>query len=234
MNKFQKLAQIKRDIELLENAGKIKAAEILHQKFIKEAQYAMPQMMTTMMPQMMMPQMMPMMMPQMMARPMIAPTTLAKPVVAPAQMPVAQPRTTPVQTIGTPNPGVSPAPTPAPKPVPSPGNMKIAPEPSPAPPPPPSGQTTPPKPTPTEGGNYGMIPGPGGKTIFTDPGTGNAVDPPGSQDLFDTFYGQLQDANRYPEPHRSQYLQFLRGKINDNKKKLGDRLFGSLFDVYLR
>ena len=37
MNKFQKLAQLNKDIELLENAGKIKAADILHQKFIKEA-----------------------------------------------------------------------------------------------------------------------------------------------------------------------------------------------------
>ena len=38
MNKFQKLSQINKDIELLENAGKVKAAEVLHQKFIKEAQ----------------------------------------------------------------------------------------------------------------------------------------------------------------------------------------------------
>lgn len=38
MNKFQKLSQINKDIELLENAGKIKAAQVLHQKFIKEAQ----------------------------------------------------------------------------------------------------------------------------------------------------------------------------------------------------
>jgi hypothetical protein len=38
MNKFQKLAQLNRDIELLEKAGKIKSADILHQKFIKEAQ----------------------------------------------------------------------------------------------------------------------------------------------------------------------------------------------------
>ena len=38
MNKFQKLAQLNRDIELLENAGKIKSAEVLHKKFIKEAQ----------------------------------------------------------------------------------------------------------------------------------------------------------------------------------------------------
>jgi hypothetical protein len=66
MSKFQKLSQLSKDIELLENAGQIRAAEIMHKKFIKEAQYMMPQMM---MPQMMMPQMMPMMMPQMMARP---------------------------------------------------------------------------------------------------------------------------------------------------------------------
>jgi hypothetical protein len=38
MNKFQKLSQISKDIELLEAAGKIKAAEILHNKFIKESQ----------------------------------------------------------------------------------------------------------------------------------------------------------------------------------------------------
>lgn len=38
MNKFQKLAQLNRDIELLENAGKIKSAEVLHKKFLKEAQ----------------------------------------------------------------------------------------------------------------------------------------------------------------------------------------------------
>jgi hypothetical protein len=38
MSKFQKLSQINKDIELLEDAGKIKAAEVLHKKFIKEAQ----------------------------------------------------------------------------------------------------------------------------------------------------------------------------------------------------
>jgi hypothetical protein len=38
MNKFPKLSQINKDIEILEAAGKIKAAEILHNKFIKEAQ----------------------------------------------------------------------------------------------------------------------------------------------------------------------------------------------------
>lgn len=40
MNKFQKLAQLNRDIELLENAGKFEAAEVLQRKFLKEAQLA--------------------------------------------------------------------------------------------------------------------------------------------------------------------------------------------------
>ena len=40
MNKFQKLAQLNKDIELLENAGKFKAAEVLQNKFLKEAQAA--------------------------------------------------------------------------------------------------------------------------------------------------------------------------------------------------
>jgi hypothetical protein len=38
MNNFQKLAQISRDIELLENAGKFDAAEVLQRKFVREAQ----------------------------------------------------------------------------------------------------------------------------------------------------------------------------------------------------
>ena len=38
MNKFQKLAQINKDIEILEANGKFKSASILHDKFIKEAQ----------------------------------------------------------------------------------------------------------------------------------------------------------------------------------------------------
>lgn len=42
MNKFQKLSLINKDIEILETAGKIKAAEVLHQKFIKEAQVTAP------------------------------------------------------------------------------------------------------------------------------------------------------------------------------------------------
>jgi len=140
MNKFQKLSQISKDIEILENAGKIEAADVLHKKFIKEAQYAMPQMMTTMMPQMMMPQMMsmmPQMMPMTMARP-VAPGAVARPVVAPAAVakPVGTPA--PVQqgqvnppatgiTPPTPSPAPSPAPNPAPTPKPSPGNMQIEP-----------------------------------------------------------------------------------------------------------
>ena len=140
MNKFQKLSQISKDIEILENAGKIEAADVLHKKFIKEAQYAMPQMMTTMMPQMMMPQMMsmmPQMMPMTMARP-VAPGAVARPVVAPAA--VAKPVVTPAPvqqgqvnppatgiTPPTPSPAPSPAPNPAPTPKPSPGNMQIEP-----------------------------------------------------------------------------------------------------------
>jgi hypothetical protein len=38
MNKLQKLAQLNKDIELLEAAGKFKAAEVLQKKFVKEAQ----------------------------------------------------------------------------------------------------------------------------------------------------------------------------------------------------
>jgi hypothetical protein len=38
MNNFQKLAQLSRDIELLENAGKFDAAEVLQRKFVREAQ----------------------------------------------------------------------------------------------------------------------------------------------------------------------------------------------------
>lgn len=40
MNNFQKLAQLSRDIELLESAGKFDAAEVLQRKFLKEAQAA--------------------------------------------------------------------------------------------------------------------------------------------------------------------------------------------------
>lgn len=42
MSKFQKLSQINNDIELLVDAGKIQAAEVLHQKFIKESQVVLP------------------------------------------------------------------------------------------------------------------------------------------------------------------------------------------------
>ena len=135
MSKFKKLSQLNKDIELLEAAGKIKAAEVLHHKFIKEAQYVMPQMMTTMMPQMMMPQMMPLMMPQMMARPMmpmapamaprtVAPAAAARPAVSPAAVtpaPVQQGQT------GTTPPVTPPTTPPAPGVKPSPGKMTIEP-----------------------------------------------------------------------------------------------------------
>jgi len=223
MNKFQKLAQLNRDIELLENAGKIKAADILHQKFIKEAQY-MPQMM----PMMMMPQMMPQMM---MARP---------------QMPVARPTVT---TVTTPAPVTQPAPvaTPAPKPAPVPVGETAKPTPvAPPPPPPPpantkvnppyegsvtnpGGQNTPPG-KPTEGGNYLMNPGDDGKTVFTDPGTGFQTDPPGADQQFDYYYGKIQEAYRLAEPQRSQMLNNLYNQIKQRGDKLGGRLQGSLYN----
>lgn len=136
MNKFQKLAQLNKDIELLENAGKIKAADILHQKFIKEAQYGMPQMMPMMMPQMMMPQMMPQMMmarPQMPVAPAAVPRPVA-PVAQPAPVAAPAPKPAPVPIGETPKPGTTPAPPP--------------------PPPPPTGQTT----TPPGGVTYQVNP----------------------------------------------------------------------------
>ena len=121
MNKFHKLAEINRDIELLENAGKIKAAEILHKKFIKEAQFAMPATMPAPMPVAYNP--MPAQMPvvynptPITYNPMAyRPITYQQPAVrmpttqgfvpTPGALPVAQPRTTTVQTTGQ-NPTVS-------------------------------------------------------------------------------------------------------------------------------
>ena len=147
MNKSQKLYQISKDIEILENAGKIKAAEVLHQKFIKEAQYAMPQMMPMMMPQMMMPQMMPQMMPMMMARPTVAPAAVARPAVAPAA--AARPVTTPapVQQGQVTQPTPQPAPAPSPAPTPPPTNKEIK--------PPYTGTTPPPNPSDNNQRGYG-------------------------------------------------------------------------------
>ena len=104
MNKFQKLSQLNKDIELLENAGKLKAADVLHKKFIKEAQFAMP---FTYNPMAYNPMAYnPMAYNPMMARPVVNPGVTSAP------MPVVQPRTTQVQTTGQ-TPGVIPAPTPA-------------------------------------------------------------------------------------------------------------------------
>jgi hypothetical protein len=218
MNKFQKLAQLNRDIELLENAGKIKAADILHQKFIKEAQY-MPQMM----PMMMMPQMMPQMMmarQQMpVSRPAVAPVINPTPVAQPAPTPVAKPAPVPIGETARPSP-VAPPPPPTTAPgaslsKPTPGNMQIAPM---------------PKPTPTEQGTYGMEPGPGGTTVFTDPGNGLPTDPPGADQQFDYYYGKIQEAYRLAEPQRSQMLQNLFNQIKQRGDKLGGRLQGSLYN----
>ena len=207
MNKFQKLAQINQDIELLENAGKIEAANILHKKFIKESQYAMPQMMS-MMPQMMMPQMMPMMPQMMMARPTIpvtprpavkAPTPVVQPATTPATVkaptPVAQPTTTPA-AVGKPtNPPVSYDET-----QPEPQDLGI-----PAPP------TTPP---PNLYDNYYQDPRTG-RNIFVDPGTGEdipgqgggtSVSPPGSiSPPSSTYSDPMQD------PRVQQYWNKIRG-----------------------
>jgi hypothetical protein len=104
MNKFQKLSQLNKDIELLENAGKLKAADVLHKKFIKEAQYAMPFTYNPM-------AINPMAYNPMAYNPMMA-RSIVNPGVTTAPMPVVQPRTTQVQTTGQ-TPGVIPAPTPA-------------------------------------------------------------------------------------------------------------------------
>lgn len=228
MNKFQKLAQLNRDIELLENAGKIKAAEVLHQKFIKEAQYAMPM---TYNPFMVNPLMYSMM---------------ARPVVNPGTMPVAQPAVTPVTT---PAPVTQPAPvaTPAPKPAPVPVGETAKPTPVASPPPPPAntkvnppyegsvtnpgGQNTPPG-KPTEGGNYLMNPGDDGKTVFTDPGTGFQTDPPGADQQYDHYWGKIQEAYGLPEPQKSQMLKNLFNQIKQRGDKLGGRLQGSLLNQY--
>ncbi len=94
MNKFQKLAQLNRDIELLENAGKIKAAEVLHQKFIKEAQFAMPM---TYNPFMVNP-----LMYSMMSRPVVNPAgTAVQPTVQPTVQSTVQPTVQPPTTPAT-------------------------------------------------------------------------------------------------------------------------------------
>ena len=227
MNKFQKLAQINQDIELLENAGKIEAANILHKKFIKESQYAMPQMMS-MMPQMMMPQMMSMMPQMMMARPTIpvtprpavkAPTPVVQPATTPATVkaptPVAQPTTTPA-AVGKPtNPPVSYDET-----QPEPQDLGI-----PAPP------TTPP---PSLYDNYYQDPRTG-RNIFVDPGTGEdipgqgggtSVSPPGSiSPPSSTYSDPMQD------PRVQQYWNkilgngFLSGK---QKEQMLDQFMRSI------
>jgi len=235
MNKFQKLAQLNRDIELLESAGKIKAADILHQKFIKEAQYMMPQMM---------PMMMNPMMYSMMPRPVVNPGVTSAP------MPVAQPRTTQVQTTGQ-TPGVTvppptavkPTPTTQPTPV---GQGQVAPPdtqlsynetPSrpvemgiPAPPIPPT-QTNP-------YDNYYKDPRTG-KIIFVDPGTGEDIPgqgggtdvmPPGTYGKQDSPPKSYNDPME--DPRVKQFMQrimgndFLSGKqkeqmINQYMRSIG-------------
>lgn len=136
MKKFAHLYQLNKEIELLENAGKLRSAEILHKKFIKEAQYMMPMMN----PMMMMPQMMPFLNPMMMARPgvTVTPASVARPA-APAPAPVqgqGQGQVAP--------PGQTPPPGQVQPPTAPPTNKEIKPPytgTQPPPPPPPQGQT---------------------------------------------------------------------------------------------
>lgn len=98
MNKNQLIS----DIKTLESAGKIKEAQVLRNRLNKESQFIMsqmPAMYPQVYPQMttVMPQAVPQVVPQMMVPVQRA---VANPVVTTAPMPVAQPRTTPVQTIG--------------------------------------------------------------------------------------------------------------------------------------
>ena len=108
MNKFQKLSQLNKDIELLENAGKFKAADVLHKKFIKEAQFAMPMTYNPMMFN-------PMMFNPMAYNPMAA-RTVVNPTGAVTQ-PAVQAPTTPVtnqQAVSVPPATTSTATTPVP------------------------------------------------------------------------------------------------------------------------
>ena len=206
MNKFQKLSQLNKDIELLENAGKFKAADVLHKKFIKEAQFAMPM---TYNPMMFNPMMFnPMAYNPMAARTVVNPTGAVSQPAVQAPMPVAQPRTTPVQTIGTPNPGVSPAPSPAPasKPVPSPVNMQIA----------PMQQTVP-----FDKYKNFYFDQKTGKDVFIDPRTGQPFE--NKNDIPKEIPAPVQPPSTTPPPARQitppnerqdQLGNFFKGKIN--------------------
>jgi hypothetical protein len=231
MNKFQKLSQLNRDIELLENAGKIKAAEVLHRKFIKEAQYAMPapmpvayNPMPTPMPVAYNP--MPAPMPFAYNPAAYRPVTYQQPAVRMPTMQGTQ-AVTPVTT-NTTAPKTAPVQTGKQAPPPTSGSVQ----------PPyegsntnPGGQVTPPG-KPTDGGNYLMNPGEGGKTVFTDPRTGYQTDPPGSDQQFDYYYGKIQEAYRLDEPQKSQMLKNLFNQIRQRGDKLGGRLQGSLLNQY--
>ena len=204
MNKFQKLAQLNRDIELLENAGKIKAAEIMHKKFIKEAQF-MP------MPMAYNPFMINPMMYSMMARPAVNPGVTTAP------MPVAQPKTTQVQTTGQ-TPGVSvppptavkPSPTTQPTPV---GQGQVAPPGTPL-----TYNETPsmpvdmgiPAPQTNPYDNYYKDPRTG-KNIFVDPKTGDDI--PGQDDGDNVT---PPGNNTYNDPMDDPRVKKFWDKIRDN------------------
>lgn len=199
MNKFQKLARLNRDIELLENAGKIKAAEVLHQKFIKEAQF------------------MPMTMAYnpYMVNPMMY-SMMPRPVVNPATIPVAQPRTTPVQTTGQ-TPGVTVPPPTAVKPSTTPTNQS-APVGTPVSynetpsKPVDMGVPSPPKPSGTYD-NYYKDPRTG-KTIFVDPGTGEDI--PGQDGGYNVSPPGNSGNNSFNDPMDDPRVKNYWDKIRDN------------------
>jgi hypothetical protein len=189
MNKFQKLAQLNRDIELLESAGKIKAADILHQKFIKEAQYPMPMAYN--------PFMVNPLMYSMMARPVVNPAgTAGQPTVqAPTvqtptvQTPATQPPTTPAT-----NPQATAAPpaTTSAPPTTAPASGQVNPA-GIKPGTPPSSLTR----STNQQGQGGFMQGSNGKiTIIGDDGNPiSYVAPPGS-----TIGPGLRDINPTPSP----------------------------------
>jgi hypothetical protein len=229
MNKFQKLSQLNKDIELLENAGKIKAAEVLHKKFIREAQYAMP---LTYNPMMFNPMMFnPMAYNPMAARTVVNPTgAVSQPSVQAPTTPVANQQTVSVppaaqapssKTTGnqTPPKGITYEIKP-PQPV----DMGIPAPPTPVKPPAP--------PNPYD--NFYNDPKTG-KTIFVDPksgdnlpglGDGVSVSPPGSiSPPSSTYSDPMQDPRVKEFWNKIGRNDFLSGK---QKQQMLDQFMRSI------
>jgi len=217
MNKFQKLAQLNRDIELLEAAGKVKAAEVMHKKFIKEAQYPMPMAFN--------PFMVNPLMYSMMARPAVNPGVSA------AQMPVVQPPTTPptnTQTVSAPPTNTTPVPpattSTAPTPVPASGQVNTT---GIKPGTPPSSLTR----STNQQGNKGfMKDGRGNIYIFDENGNPKYVAPPGS-----TVGPGLTDINPGPGPTPAPSPAPSPGNTppNERQNQLGNH-FRNKIDKYFR